>query len=63
MKHLDEVKASDETKQAVESYVRKNYKRMFEGKTLIIREFEKIFTIQSHKDASPLILGKGILNK
>lgn len=44
----------------VQQYVYKNYKH-FDGKDLIIHEFDSHFTIKSHKDESPLILGKGII--
>ena len=49
-----------ETVKKVEEYVYKNYKS-YEGKQLIIREFDSCFHILKHKDASPLILGKSIL--
>ena len=45
----------------VEAYVRQNYKRMFGDKPLIIQEFDSHFTVKTHKDESPLILGKGIV--
>ena len=45
----------------VEAYVRQNYKRMFGDKPLIIEEFDSHFTVNTHKDESPLILGKGIV--
>ena len=58
----NEEKMDDLVRAQVESYVRENYKKMFGDKTLIIKEFDKLFTITSNKDASPLILGKGILS-
>jgi hypothetical protein len=48
--------------QKVTDYVYKNYSRAFAGKPLIIVEGDNHFRISSHKDASPLILGKSILN-
>ena len=51
---------ADETIKKVEEYVYKNYKS-YEGKQLIVKEFDSCFHILKHKDASPLILGKGIL--
>ena len=45
----------------VEAYVRKNYKRMYGDKPLIIEEFDSHFTVKTHKDESPLILGKSIV--
>tara|TARA_E500000178_G_C16665891_1_gene592805 strand:+ start:176 stop:328 length:153 start_codon:yes stop_codon:yes gene_type:complete len=46
----------------VEAYVRKNYKKLYGDKPLIIEEFNSHFTIKSNKDESPLILGKSILD-
>lgn len=43
----------------VEAYVQKNYPQ-YEGKKLFIDESANCFAITSHKDGSPLILGKGI---
>ena len=51
---------SKETIKKVEEYVYKNYKS-YEGKQLIVKELDSCFHILKHKDASPLILGKGIL--
>jgi hypothetical protein len=51
----------EKTIKTVEEYVYKNYKS-YEGKELIIREGEKCFFVLKHKDGSPLILGKSILN-
>lgn len=48
--------------QQVETYVRSNYKRLYEEKPLIIIEHDSFFTIKANKDESPLILSKGILN-
>jgi len=47
----------------VEAYVRKNYKRMYGDKPLIIQEFDSHYTVKSNKDESPLILGKSITNE
>ena len=47
--------------QKVSEYAQKNYK-MFEGKELIIKEGENLFYVSDHKDRSPLILSKSILN-
>jgi hypothetical protein len=49
------------TFERVQEYVYKNYKS-YEGKELIIKENDACFFILKHKDASPLILGKGILD-
>jgi hypothetical protein len=51
----------EKTIEKVEEYVYKNYKS-YVGKGLIIRESEKCFFVLKHKDGSPLILGKEILN-
>ena len=48
------------TKQLITEYVYKNYKT-YRDKQLIINEFDKCYHILLHKDASPLILSKGIL--
>ena len=53
---------SEETKQQITEYVYKNYKE-YKNKQLIIRELDKYFHILKHKDGSPLILGKSIINK
>ena len=58
-----EIKIEDDVRDQVEAYARENYKRMFGDKPLIIKEFDKIFTVTLNKDASPLILGKGILSE
>ncbi len=51
-----------ETEQKVVDYVMKHYKKTFEKVTPIVIERENHFRIFKHKDGSPLILGKGILN-
>lgn len=50
-----------EVKAKVEEYAYKNYK-MFKDKTLYIVERDNCFLVSSHPDASPLVLGKSILN-
>lgn len=50
-----------ETIKKIEDYVYKNYKD-YVGKQLIINENKSCFHVLKHKDGSPLILGKGILN-
>jgi hypothetical protein len=49
------------TIQLVEEYVYKNYPNLKE-KPLIIKELDSHFQVLSHKDGSPLILSKQILN-
>ena len=44
----------------VKNYVYKNYKYLNE-KPLIIEEFDSHYSVKTHKDESPLILGKGII--
>ena len=51
---------SEDTEQLVKEYVYKNYKT-YKDKQVIINEFDKCYHVLTHKDASPLILGKGIL--
>ena len=53
---------SEETIQLITEYVYKNYPKMFKNKQLIIREKENCFHIVANEDASPLILGKKIIN-
>ena len=52
---------SEEIIQQITEYVYKNYKWL-KNKQLIIREKDKCFHIVAHEDASPLILGKSIIN-
>ena len=52
---------SEENIQQITEYVYKNYKWL-KNKKLIIREKKNCFHIVAHKDASPLILGKSIIN-
>ena len=53
-------KIDDKTIQAVTEYVWKNYKGL-KNKPLVIKEKDKCFHVAIHEDASPLILGKGII--
>jgi hypothetical protein len=57
-----EIKTSTETLDKVKNYVYENYKE-YKDKVLFITETEGCFRILKHKDASPLILGKSILDK
>ena len=41
----------------ITEYVYKNYK-LLKDKPLIIKEFDNCFHVLTHKDSSPLILGK-----
>tara|TARA_R110000796_G_scaffold26850_1_gene74162 strand:- start:257 stop:421 length:165 start_codon:yes stop_codon:yes gene_type:complete len=52
---------SKEIKQQITEYVYKNYKS-YKDKQLIIKEFNNCIHVLMHKDDSPLILGKGIIN-
>ena len=52
---------AEEKIKKLEKYVYKNYKS-YEGKPLTIKEFDSCFHVLKHKDASPLILGKNVLN-
>ena len=53
----------EETKQLVLAYIAKHYDKMFGKSTPIIKEFDNHFQISKLEDSSPLILGKGIINK
>jgi|TARA_R110000796_G_scaffold30859_2_gene82221 hypothetical protein len=44
----------------VEDYVRKNYKKLYGDKKLIINEFGTHYEVKSGIDESPLILSKTI---
>ena len=55
-----DLKLDDKIVKAVTEYVWKNYKTM-KDKPLVIKEKEKCFHVAIHEDASPLILGKGII--
>ena len=50
----------EKVQEQVQQYVYKNYKHL-KDQTLIIEEFDSHFAIKTHKDESPLILGKGII--
>jgi hypothetical protein len=53
-------KVDEEVIKAVTAYVHKNYKQ-YEDKHLYIQESDNCFYVSDNKDASPLILGKGII--
>ena len=46
---------------SIEEYVYKNYKS-YKDKTLIIKDFDIHYRVLKHKDGSPLILGKEVIN-
>ena len=52
---------NEDTKNQITEYVYKNYKS-YKDKQLIIKELDNCFHICRHKDESPLILGKKIIN-
>jgi len=52
---------SEDVIKKVTAYVNKNYKQ-YEDKKLIIGKGKNCFYISDHKDGSPLILGKGIID-
>ena len=52
---------NEETIKKITEDVYKNYKS-YKNKQLIIKEKENCFHIKTHEDASPLILGKKIIN-
>ena len=52
---------STETLDKVKNYVYENYKD-YKNKVLFITESESCFRILKHKDGSPLILGKSIID-
>ena len=47
---------------AVVSYVESKYPK-YKGKSLIVKEFGSHFRVNLHKNGSPLVLIKNILNK
>ena len=59
----EEIVIEGSVREKVEAYARENYKKMFGDKALIIKEYDNLFTITTNQDASPLILGKGILSE
>jgi hypothetical protein len=52
---------SKDISEQIQEYVYKNYKS-YKGKTLIVTEHTNHFSIRRHKDESPLVLGKTILD-
>ena len=50
----------EKIQEKVQEYVYKNYKHL-KDMVLIIQEFDSHFTVKTHVDESPLILGKTIL--
>ena len=46
----------------VSEYTQANYKHL-KNKELIITEHGNVFHVRDHKDGSPLMLGKAILNQ
>ena len=57
-----EKKIDKQVEEQVIAYVQKNYPKVFNGVTPFIEEKESIFLVASHKDGSPMVLSKGILN-
>jgi hypothetical protein len=56
-------KIDSKVEQKVIDYVTKNYKNTYgKCKELIIEETDTLFKVLTHKDGSPLMLGKSILN-
>jgi hypothetical protein len=55
-------KLDDKIIEAVTEYVWANYRTM-KNKQLVIREKGNCFHVALHEDASPLILGKGIIRR
>lgn len=58
---IEILRENDPIRQKVEAYVYKNYNSL-DKMSLIIRDHGSHFQILKHKDGSPLILGKSILN-
>lgn len=56
---METIRMTQEMEQKVADYVYKKYKQ-FEKKTLIIKDKGGHYEVLSHKDGSPLILGKDI---
>lgn len=50
----------EKLQEQVQAYVYKNYKHL-KDVSLIIQEFDSHFTVKTHIDESPLILGKTIV--
>ena len=53
-------KLDEKVVKTITEYCWKNY-RWMKNKPLVIKEKEKCFHVAIHEDASPLILGKGII--
>ena len=57
-------KMGQSVEKQVEEYVRTNYKNTYgKSEKIFVEETDTVFRITNHKDGSPLILSKGILNK
>jgi len=57
-------KMEQSVEKKVEEYVRTNYKNTYgKSEQIFVEETDTVFRITNHIDGSPLILGKGILNK
>lgn len=52
---------NEDVKKSIEEYVYKNYKS-YKDKNLIIKDFDSHYRVLKHKDGSPLILGKEVIN-
>ena len=61
MSKEEKVTIAPEVIEKITAYVYKNYKS-YTDKILFIDECSNCFAIRNHKDGSPLILGKGIIN-
>jgi hypothetical protein len=58
---MENEKMTPEVEQKVKDYVYSKYKSL-EKKNLIVKDKGTHYQILSHKDGSPMILGKDILN-
>lgn len=58
---MENLKMTPEVEQKVKDYVYAKYKNL-EKKPLIVKDKGTHFQVLSHKDGSPMILGKEILN-
>ena len=61
MSKKEKVVIAPEVIEKVTKYVYKNYKS-YTDKVLFIDECSNCFTVSDHKDGSPIILGKGIID-
>lgn len=53
---------TQEVQNKVREYVLSKYRQTFTpDSTMIIKEHDNFFTVANHKTASPIILGKGIV--